>query len=161
MNFKDIINQDVQTAEVPSPVTAILDYAERQAIRLNSVKAIKRNYHLQSTYMTKELLTAPTDRVAFFANEHIPNHFGDGQWIHYYLHVNGKRYEAVPINHHRQGVKIIKKGTYNRGDDKVVLLDEMITSVKIEIAVRTQSNLETPYVSNVKLVTGKEAAKDE
>lgn len=161
MRFKDIINKDIETVKVPEPVTTVLDYAERQVLKLNSIQAVKRNYELQTSHMTKELLKSPTDRIAFFANEHIPNHFDDGQWIRYYLHVNGRRHEVTPINHHRQGVKIIRKGTYNRGDEKVLLIDESITSAKLEIVVRTRSNLETPYVSNIKVMTGKELKKDE
>lgn len=156
MNFKDIVYSEIEAKSTPDPVVSVLPTAKRQVIKINEIRAQKRKYKTSSTHKTGELLASSTDRVALFANEYIPEHFTNGDWVRYYLHVNGKREEVVPINHQKDGIKVIKKSEYDDGERHVLIVDELIKSVKLEIQISTQSEQETPFVSNMKLVTGKE-----
>lgn len=153
MKFRDIVYSEVKTK---APVSTIrhINSARRHAIKVNNIVSEKTTY-ASRTSKTKNLVTGSTDRIAIFANEYIPNHFADKEWVSYKLCVNGIDYNIVPLNSNRPGIKVIKYSSFKEDEPYAVILNEPIKEAYLTITVRTPNSQETPYVSNLKVVTGK------
>lgn len=153
MNFRDIAYSEVKTKAAVSTIRHIKS-ARRHVVKVSNILAEKTNYSTRKS-KTKNLVTAPTDRIAIFANEYIPNHFADSEWVTYVLEVNGVSYDIVPLNSNRPGAKVIKYSVFKDDEPYSIILDEPIKEAYLTITVRTPNSYETPYVSNLKVVTGK------
>lgn len=155
LEFKDVVQKDVETTGIKGYKTYTPKNVQRQVIRIDDIQAVKREYHSKRKILSKELINSPTDRVALFANVHIPNHFRNQDCIQFYLHVNGVRIQVEPINSNKEGTKIIKQNTFIEDNAYVYTVGELIKSVKLEVTMETEDAGETPYVSNIKLVQGR------
>ncbi|MGG2085326.1 hypothetical protein [Lysinibacillus pakistanensis] len=153
MNFRDIVYGEVNTKTAVSTIRSISS-GRRHVIKINRIAAEKTNY-LSRRARTKNLISSPTDRIAIFANEYVPNHFTDEEWIKYSLLINGKTYDIIPLNSNKPGVKIIKYSKYKDGESHAIILDEPIKEAYLTISIITPDPYETPYLSNLKVVSGK------
>lgn len=155
MDFKEIVYRDINTRE-PKEEVKIVKTGQRHAIKVSDIFAKRINYQPQ-TVSTKNLIVKETDRIAIFANEYIPNHFPAGEWVSYKLTVNGRDYKISPINSHREEAKIIKYAKYDDGEPHAIVIKEVIKEAFLTITINTPNSFETPFVSNLKVVTGKES----
>lgn len=143
-----------------------LDSAVRHVIRVNNIIGFTNEYSSSSYMNTVELLTGPVQSVAIFANEYIPPTFpsdasteGYEPYIRYFLNINGKDYEVVPVNSHKQGIKVIRYSNYSIVEDYTLHLTEPIKSAKLTIKLITPDSSYSPYVSNIKVCIGKAVTK--
>lgn len=153
MKFRDIVYSEVETKPAVSTIRHI-NSARRHVIKVSNIVAERTAYSTRKS-KTKNLVTAPTDRIAIFANEYIPNHFTESDWVTYKLTVNGVTYDIVPLNSNRPGTKVIKYSTFKDDEPYSIILDEPIKEAYLTINIRTPNSYETPFVSNLKVVTGK------
>lgn len=153
LNFRDNIYSEVKTKKAVSTIRSISS-GRRHVIKISNIAAEKTNY-LSKRAKTKNLISAPTDRIAIFANEYIPNHFTNEEWIKYSLLINGKSYDIVPLNSNKPGVKIIKYSKFKDGESHAIILEEPIKEAYLTITIITPDPNETPYLSNLKVVSGK------
>ena len=131
--------------------------ARRHVVKVSNIVAEKTKYTKRRS-RTKNLTELATDRIAIFANEYVPSHFSEStEWISYTLEVNGITYDIVPLNSHKPGIKIIKYSLFKEDESHVLYLDEPIKEAYLTISIKTPNNSETPYVSNLKVVTGQSA----
>lgn len=153
MDFRDIVYGEVKTKAVVSTIRHISS-ARRHVIKISRIATEKTNYTSRRS-KTKNLVTASTDRIAIFANEYIPSHFSNEDWIKYSLMINGKPYDIVPLNSNKPGVKVIKYSKFKDDEPHAIILDEPIKKAYLTITIVTPDPSETPYLSNLKVVTGK------
>lgn len=134
--------------------TVVIQSAVRHAIKINDITLEHNTYVKNNIINSGQMLTEPAKVVALFANEYIPEHFQVGTYIKYYLIVNGKEYEVVPINSQRNGTKTIRTSEFVGTSEYAKYISETITSVYLKIIITTPNDTETPFVSNIKLLTG-------
>lgn len=153
MSFKDIVYSEVNTK---APVSTIreISSARRHVIKVGGILSERTTYSTRKS-KTKNLVSAPTDRIAIFANEYIPSHFANEEWVTYKLTVNGQAYDITPLNSHKPGIKIVKYATFKDDEPHAIILDEPIKEAYLTITLRSPNPYETPFVSNLKVVTGK------
>jgi hypothetical protein len=152
-NFKDIAYQDINTKSAVSTIRDVPS-ARRHALKIGRIKAEAAAYENRKS-KSKNLVAAPTDRIAIFANEYIPNHFSEDNWVSYTMSVNGKDYSISPLNSNKPGVKIIKYSKFKDSEPHAIILDEPIKEAYLTIMIKTPNAIETPFVSNLKVITGK------
>ena len=138
--------------------TVFLDNVNRSVIAIGSIQAYSAVYANEAIITSGELLTAEADRIAIFVNEFIPEHFAARQYIFYSLIVNGVEHSVVPINSQADGKKIIKLNHYDTQDVYAIYLTESIKNASLKVVLWTPNNQETPYLANLKVCYGKEAA---
>lgn len=126
--------------------------ARRHVIKINDLIAKSDKYVKKSIMISKELISTKTKVLAFFCNEYIPDYM-DQESIKYYMTVNGKDYEIVPVNSNRNGKKIIRFAENSQSADYSIYLDEEIKSAKLTIIIEATED-STPYVSNIKILVG-------
>lgn len=153
LNFRDIVYSEVNTKAAVSTIREIAS-ARRHVVKVGGILAERTNYTTRKT-KSKNLVSAPTDRIAIFANEYIPNHFTDEDWVTYKLTVNGQVYDVSPLNSNKPGIKIVKYSTFKDDEPHAIILDEPIKEAYLTITVRSPNSYETPFVSNLKVITGK------
>jgi len=131
--------------------------AKRHVIRINDMKAFKNEYKQVSTIRSRELITAQTNAIAFFANENIPDFYENetASYIKYYLTINGRDFEVVPINSQRNGIKIIKTAQTIIQSSTTLVIEESIKSAYLTIVIEPFDKYTSPRISNIKILTGK------
>lgn len=134
--------------------TTVLQSGRRHAIKINDIVLERNQYAGQSVIRSGQLLNQASKAVALFANEYIPSHFPENDYIKYYLIINGEEVEVVPINLHRDGVKIVKTSDYFSSSESTKYIKEKITSLYLKIIIKTPNSNETPFLSNLKILTG-------
>ena len=131
----------------------------RKKIKINTIKLYSSSYK-ETTIESEDLLTAGSvDKIGLFVNQYIPNHFtSDIKYLTYYLIINGTEYEVVPVNSKEDGIKLIKfsESENSINQNYVQNITETIKSAKIKVLIKTYNNIETPYISNLKLCLGKD-----
>lgn len=155
MDFKEIISKEIKGYDINKKIIKVKS-AKRFVIKLNDISLYSNNYIQTSVMTSKELIATATNSIAIFTNEYIPNHFPSNKYITYLLSVNGKTYEVEPINSNRNGIKIIKVANELNTENNVMYIQEKIKSAILTIQIKTPNNYETPYVSNIKILTGGE-----
>ena len=153
MEFKEIPYNDIQT-KTANTVTRLVETGERNLISINEISADKVVYAEVADYMTKELVSTKTDRIALFANEILTDGVSTLGEVKYILQVNGRDYEVVPINSNRSGLKLIKQ--YGAASHNTLVIGEAISSAKLKIILKASNENVTPYLSNIKVAFGKE-----
>lgn len=156
MEFKDIIYNDINTDGVEKEKIYESSNIQRQAIKINRVEGHTNTYVSSHSFMSKDLVTEPTDRIALFCNYLIPASFTDRNVIHFVFHINGESIPVVPVNSNKSGIKIIKQSEYLKGEDYEHIIQESIKSARLEIIMETQDRESSPMVSNVKILFGSE-----
>lgn len=137
-----------------------LEDTKRHVIRINDITAFTGDYDSSSYLETGELLSNQTNSVAVFVNEYIPPTFiKDGNYFEYLLIVNGVEYNVVPINCHRNGIKVIRYSGYSITEDYTKHIGEPIKSAKLAIKISTPDTSISPYISNIKVCIGKAVTK--
>lgn len=134
--------------------------AKRHVVRINNIELFSGNFSTESTLVTDELIKNPVKSLAIFANEYIPEQF-EKQYYYcqYILTVNGIDYEMVPINSDRNnGYKIIRFSGHSSQDSYAKEIFESIKSAKLTVKMYTEDRAYTPYLSNLKICYGEEAA---
>ena len=116
---------------------------------------IEGSSYATGTIVKNSIISTPVESIAVCANEYVPPHFPDDNYIEYVLTVNGKDYNIVPLNSHRQGIKIVRFANYSEGNNHTVHINETIKRAKLKVIIRTARDGETPYVSNLKVCLGK------
>jgi hypothetical protein len=128
--------------------------AKRHVIKINDMAAFKNQYKTKNVIKSNQLLTTSTKAIAVFCNEYIPDHFPDKVYVNYILTVNGIDYEIIPINISRDGKKIIKTSEYQLDSDSTIYINEEIKTAYLTIIINTPTVNETPFISNIKILTG-------
>lgn len=132
-----------------------LETGRRHVIQLGDIKTEKNKYAAKSIMKTNNLIKAPVKAIAIFANEYIPSHLDPNkEYIHYYLNVNGKTYDIVPINSVRNGTKIIKTSEYSLNSKYAEYINETIKSAYLTIEINAPSKNETIFIGNIKVLAG-------
>ena len=153
---------ELDDSDAASPVKKLVNLpnTQRHVVRLENVEAELNTYMTSCALATGELVSAPVESIAVFANEYLPPNYPhqDG-YVQYVLTVNGKDYEVVPINSYRSGVKVIRCTHSSVLDDYVVHIDESIKSARLTMIIQSADGCSTPYVSNLKICLGKTEAK--
>ena len=152
-------NVDTSDASSPRTTTVVLNSARRHVIRINNIQARAGNFSTETAMHTGELIDAPVESIAIFANEYVPKHFPQGTYFKYVLNVNGVDYNIVPINSQRNGTKVIRTSDYNAADDYVKHISESIKTASLTAVICAPNSSETPYLSNVKICYGKVETK--
>ena len=139
---------------------SVINYpnTKRKKVSINSIKLYSSQYN-SVTIESKDILEAGSvDKAALFVSEYIPNHFTSGNYITYYLIINGTEYEIVPVNSSKDGIKIIKYSEQGSTatENYIQNIAETIKSARIKISISPYKNNETPYISNIKLCLGKD-----
>lgn len=132
--------------------------ALREKIAINNIKLYGTTYD-DITIESDNIITGGSvDKAGLFVSEYIPDHFTDGDYIKYYLIINGTEHEVVPVNSGKDGIKIIKfsKDSSSENNTYINTISESIKSAKIKIAISKASDKESPYIGNIKLCLGKE-----
>lgn len=138
----------------------LLEDTKRHVIRINDITAFTGNYDSSSYLETGELLLNQTNSIAIFANEYIPPTFIDnGNYFEYLLIINGVEYDIVPINCHRNGIKVIRYSGFSITEDYTQHIGEPIKSAKLAIKINTPDTSISPYISNIKVCIGKAVTK--
>lgn len=128
---------------------------KRHAIIVNNIKGYNTKYSSGEFY-TWDMVAAPVDCIAVFANEYVPSHYPAGQdYIRYILTVNGIDYNVVPINSNRTGTKMIRFSDYTVNDSYITHLKEPIKSATLKVLISPTPAGETPFISNLKICIGK------
>ena len=162
--FKRYDEQNTLFSETIDEAKSIvqLDGAVRHVIRINDITAFSNTHETSSYIKTPELITNPVDCIAVFANEYVPPTFpsqvitsGKPYYFNYYFEINGKEYEVVPVNCHRQGTKIIRYSDHSIADNYTKHISEPIKSAVLVITLTTYDNSYSPYLSNLKVCLGK------
>lgn len=137
-----------------------LEDTKRHVIRINDIIAFTGNYDSSSYLETGELLLNQTNSIAIFVNEYIPPTFIDnGNYFEYLLIINGVEYNVVPINCHRNGIKVIRYSGFSITEDYTQHIGEPIKSAKLAIKINTPDTSISPYISNIKVCIGKAVTK--
>lgn len=152
-------NVDTSDASSPRTTTVVLDSARRHVIRINNIQARSGSFATETSMNTNELIDTPVESIAVFANEYVPDHFPQGTYFQYVLNVNGVDYDIVPINSHRNGIKVIRTSDYSAADDYVKHISESIKTASLTVVVNAPNSVETPYLSNVKICYGRVETK--
>lgn len=154
-NEKEIIQDNA--APITNTATVVVDSAKRCAIKINDISAYYKQYVPSTTIQSSELISAPCYSIGFFANVYIPDGFGlrNDNAVQFFMTINGKRYEMVPMNSHSNGTKVIRFSGGKSNTSYTKLINEKITSAVLTIVMNGQSYV-TPYVSNIKILMGGE-----
>ncbi len=138
------------------PVTVIrrLKNAVRKVIQIGSLNAYRCEYENGSILTTNLAPDNGCKSVALFANEYIPLGLDNPEKaVTYELHVNGEKYDIVPINSGKPGDKMISCTESQFENGSVKFIGEKITTVQLRINIRSSNEL-TPFVGNLKLCIG-------
>lgn len=153
MNFKDIPYVDNANIKQEEDVF-IVNNAKRHVIRINNITAKRKKYNKSTVIKSKELITRPVKSIALFCSEYIPVHFPEDKYFTYVFTINGKDYEVEPINSHRPGNKVIKVATVEQNEAWNLYIDEEIKSAFLTITIKTPSEIESPFLSDIKILYG-------
>lgn len=139
-----------------------LPKAKRHVIRINDIMSFKNTFTTDSYLETEELIINPVDCIAVFANEYLPPTFPTNasvynyvDYLTYFLTVNEKEYEIVPVNSHKIGTKIIRYSNYTFTENYTIHIKEPIKSARLKVRFLTPNESYTPYLSNLKVCLGK------
>lgn len=135
-----------------------LSSAKRNTIKINDVCSEQNVYKTSNYIKTNNLLSYPVKSVALVAVEYIPEHFTNKNCFTYILTINGKDFEIVPINSHKNGIKVIKTSEVQIDTYYSVYVNEPITSAILTIKINSPNTAESPFVSHIKLLTGERFA---
>ena len=162
----DVMKSSYEDALEDAESIVRLDTAVRHVVRVNNIVGFSNTYSNSSSMYTEELLTGPVQSIAIFANEYLPPTFpsdasteGYEPFIRYFLNINGKDYEIVPVNSHKSGIKVIRYSNYSISEDYTLHISEPIKSAKLTVKLITQDTSYSPYVSNIKVCIGKAVTK--
>ncbi len=151
----------MDTTDAENPVEKIIDLPDvkRHIIRINDLNIISASYATGTKLESVELIGEPTESIAIFVNEYVPQHFVSGiDYLQYILTINGVEHKVVPINSNKEGVKVIRHvDGMSSFDNYAEYIQESIKSAKLSIIINTPDSSTTPYISNVKICYGKAA----
>jgi hypothetical protein len=153
LDFEEIISKENNDYTLSKKIVE-LETAKRHVIKLSDITANKNEYKLKSSMKSKQLINSPTNSIAVFCNEYVPEHFPEGTYINYILNINGDDHDIVPINSQRNGKKIIRTTENAASAEHVLYIKEPIKSAYLIIAITTPNKSETPFVSNIKILAG-------
>ena len=130
--------------------------AYRKRIALQEIQLYSSEYTEAVLESDNLLEDSSVDKISLFATEYIPDHFIDGDYVSYWLIINGQEYPVVPVNTGRNGTTMIKYADEEYSVlNNTELIHETIKSIRLKILIRPYNKTETPYVSNLKLCLGK------
>ena len=130
--------------------------AKRHVIRLTKVEGVSAAYSY-AEMESVEILASPASSFAIFANEIIPQHFEDDDYITYTAIVDGKEYPIVPINQQRAGTKVLRFNVDDTVSSVYVQpMQEKMKSIKLAIRITPGENGGTPFVADIKACIGRE-----
>lgn len=156
-NWKDAEHSTPTNSAI---VVKELTTAKRHVIRINNIELFTGEFSHESTLTTGELIDKPVKSLAIFANEYIPEQF-EGQYYYcqYILTINGIDFSMVPLNSDRDnGFKIIRFSGHSSQDSYVQEVFEPIKTARLTVKLFTEDEAYTPYLSNLKICYGEEAA---
>lgn len=144
-----------------------LPYVRRHVIRINDLIGLNNTYSSSSYMDTGELMVnGPAKSLAIFASEYMPPMFPSDntlynkpQYFSYFLTVNGTEYEVVPINSHREGIKVLRYSGYSVKDAHTQHIPEPIRTASLRIKLQSPNNSYSPMISNIKVCIGEAATK--
>lgn len=129
--------------------------SKRHVIKINDISAY-RNKYSRGSLITDNIIDDPVTCVSLLSNEYMQEEYTAKGCISYFLIVNGIEYEVTPLNSHAEGIKMIKKSTNNYNENSIVSISEDIKNVKLKIVLDSPNVNVTPYLSDVKILIGKE-----
>lgn len=153
INITEIIPSEQEGYTSQQALTK-LTTAKRSVIKISGITAERHTYANKSIIKTTNLIKYPTKAIALYAQEYIPSHFLEDNYITYILNVNGLEYTIVPINSQRNGVKIIKNSEIPMDKYYSVYINEPIQTAYLTIKITVPNQYETPYISQMKLLLG-------
>ena len=157
-NWKDAEHSTPDNSVV---VVKDLPSAKRHVIRINNIELFTGEFSHESTLTTGELIDTPVKSLAIFANEYIPEQFEkEYYYCQYILTINGIDFSVVPLNSdHDNGYKIIRFSGHSSQDSYVKEVFEPIKTARLTVKLYTEDKAYTPYLSNLKICYGEEAAQ--
>lgn len=153
-DFEDVATTDIKDQEIKT-TTKIVPTAQRHVIQISDINAERTTYHPKSIMKSRELINKPTNSIAIFCNEYIPEHILNSSSIKYYLNINGDQIEVVPINSNKNGIKIVRTFALDVTSDYVHYINETIKSAFLTIVIETSDQFNSPAISsNIKVLIG-------
>ena len=129
--------------------------AKRHVIKINDVEAGMYKYPPKSQIQTHDLLNGQSvNAISVFANVYVPQGIGDDA-VRFLLTVNGLEHEVVPINSHKNGIKIVRFSTGNASSPYTQRIGEKIKSAYLTIIFTNTSKI-APRINNLKILIGGE-----
>lgn len=127
--------------------------AKRHLVKINDIKLFKNSYS-KGMIISRELITSPVKCISLYCNAYINHEYSLDKNVSYYLIINGKEYEILPVNCNTDGKKIIRMSSQVYKSDYVIYLNEEIKSAKLKIVMNASNSDITPYVSDIKILIG-------
>lgn len=131
-----------------------LSTGKRHVIKINDISLYKNTYVNKTIIKTKNLIDKKTKSIAIFANEYIPEGSNMTNPLKYIMTINGQEIEMVPINHDRNGIKIVKTSESEEISSYTYHMNDVITSAYLTITMSTNNEDFTPFISNLKILKG-------
>lgn len=152
--FERVITEE--NSDKITTYTTIVPTAKRHVVRLSDVYFKEKKYSSETIIKSRELITKDTNifAISVFANTYLPNNMSDDN-VRFFLTVNGKEYEVIPVNSNVNGIKIIRFSQGKMPNKYTQYVGEKIQSAFLTIRMKPQSNL-TPYINNLKILLGDE-----
>lgn len=133
-----------------------LNTAKRSVIKINGIELSIRKYNKKGEITLNNLIDKDTSSIAIFANEYIADNYVLRNSLKYTLTINGIDYEMVPINSHSNGKKIVRTTSKSIPAEHVHYISETIKSANLTISASTANDKITPYISDLKILVGKD-----
>lgn len=137
---------------------AVLDAVKRKVISIRQIELYNNDYTYATMESNEIIQSGALQSLAVFANVYVPPNFpSTSNYVLFYLTVNGTDYPIVPINGNDTGTKIIRYNTSPSYISRYSLyINTPITSAKLKIKMKPYNDIQTPFVSHIKLCVGKE-----
>lgn len=145
---------DTSSEEIIQKIV-VSNKSKRHLVKINDITAYKNKY-AGGSLVTGELVDSPISCIALLANEYTQEGYTADNNVLYFLIINGIEHKVIPLNSHRNGLKIIRVSANNYNAESIEYLTEDIKSVKLKVILNTPNVNMTPYLSDLKLLIGGE-----
>lgn len=132
--------------------TTLVKSARRHVIKINEITAYSYTYPAKSQIKSVELINQDVNAISVFCNVYVPQGLGDDA-VKFILTVNGIDHKVVPINSHKNGIKIVRFSTGNASSPYTERIGEKIKSAYLTIMFTNTSKI-APRVNNLKILIG-------
>ena len=146
----------LDTTDAASPEAKIVELpnVKRHVVRLTSIVGITGSYE-DAVMETGEILASSASSFAIFANEYVPQYFGNDTYFRYYANVDGETIEMVPINSNRSGIKLLRYSGAIPSSPYIKRMKSEMSSIHLKVEIKAHSGGGTPYLSNIKACIGR------
>lgn len=135
----------------------------RKSIKISDI-SLYTSIYKDIIIETEELIKkGKVSATALFSSVYIPYNFRKGEsYVTMNLIINGKKVPVVPINSTDKGIKIVRSSLsiLSPNIEYIKYIKEDITSIKVQIGLHAFSDIQTPYVGNIKLCIDEEVKNE-